>query len=76
MTVLSGGISDGHLWDRERRRDTFAGFDYWLPVPMLPMTAEDLGGYTTADGAHWPVRNMTQEERDAALALIAMEYDC
>lgn len=43
MTVLSGGLSDGHLWDWERRRDTFAGFDYKLPVPMLPMTAADLG---------------------------------
>jgi hypothetical protein len=55
MTVLSGGISGGHLWDLVDVRPGPHGGTVKTFVPMLPMTAEDLGGVTQPDGsAAWP----------------------
>ena len=54
MTVLSGGLSDGHLWDTVDVEIVHVGISGKTMVPMLPMTAEDLGGWTDAEGVtHW-----------------------
>jgi len=54
MTVLSGGMSSGHLWDAVEVMAPGAGKFHTL-APMLPMTAEDLGGMSDpAGGFRWP----------------------
>jgi hypothetical protein len=42
MTVLSGGISDGHLWDMVEV-EVMEGLQIRTLRPMMPMTAGDLG---------------------------------
>lgn len=54
MTVLSGGLSGGHLWDTVLVDGGYYGVLYSDLRPMLPMTAEDLGGITEEGGVRWP----------------------
>jgi hypothetical protein len=42
MTVLSGGISDGHLWDMVEV-EVMEGLQIKTLRPMVPMAAGDLG---------------------------------
>lgn len=72
MTVLCGGISGGHLWDPVDVRSGELGGTIRTFAPMLPMTAEDLGGITDLDGnPSWPLWRCS--DCHATAACVALE---